>query len=438
MLNSTLGDMPHMTWTNRRNTELLDRARMVIPGGMYGHQSTAMLPDAFPQFFAQAKGARLIDVDGNAYIDFACAFGPNLFGYNHPQIEEAARDQAALGDTMTAPAPVIVDLAEQFVAMVKHAEWAIFCKNGSDATTMAMMIARAYAKRRKILVAEGAYHGTSTWSTPRLAGTLPEDRAHLVTFRYNDVESLESAFQKHRGDIAGVFASPFKHDAFQDQSLPDPAYAMAARRLCDADDALLIIDDVRAGFRMARDCSWSTIGVQPDLSAWGKAIANGHPISALAGSERVRDAAQKIYVTGSYWYSAVPMAAAVATLRQIRETGYLEHIIDIGQKLRDGLHAQATDFGFELRQTGPAQMPQILFTDDPDLRLGFAWTAAALRRGAYLHPFHNMFMNAAMTDADISLALEATEGAFRELRERRATLGPNENALMRARLQGAA
>ncbi|MGX7874584.1 aminotransferase class III-fold pyridoxal phosphate-dependent enzyme [Mesorhizobium sp. ORM6] len=248
-----------MIWTNRRNAELLDRARRVIPGGMYGHQSIAMMPDVFPQFFTEAIGARLTDADGNTYIDFASGYGPNLLGYNHPGIEAAARRQAELGDTMTAPAPVIVDLAEQFVSMVTHAEWAIFCKNGSDATTMAIMVARAYSKRRKILVAEGAYHGSSPWSTPRLAGTVPEDRAHIVTYRYNDVDSLEAAFRKHRGDIAGVFASPFKHDAFVDGSLPDPAYARAARQLCDADDALLIIDEVRAGFRIARDCSWSTI-----------------------------------------------------------------------------------------------------------------------------------------------------------------------------------
>ncbi|MGX7874583.1 hypothetical protein ACVDG5_019070 [Mesorhizobium sp. ORM6] len=159
-------------------------------------------------------------------------------------------------------------------------------------------------------------------------------------------------------------------------------------------------------------------------------------MSALAGSERARDAAQKIFVTGSYWFSAVPMAAALATLRLIRETDYLEYIIDIGQKLRDGLQAQAADFGFELRQTGPAQLSKVLFADDPDVRLGFAWTASALRRGVYLHPFHNVFINAAMTDADVSLTLEATQEAFRELRERRASLGPNQNEAMLARLHG--
>jgi glutamate-1-semialdehyde 2,1-aminomutase len=423
-----------MAWTNKRNTELLDRARKVIPGGMYGHHSTAMLPDVFPQFFERAEGTRLWDVDGNVYIDYACAFGPNLFGYRHARIEEAAQRQAKLGDTMTAPGPVMIDLAEQLVDIITHAEWAMFCKNGSDATSMALMVARAHGQCRKILVAEGAYHGTSTWSTPRPAGTLPEDRAHIVTYRYNDADSLDTVVRKHRGDIAGVFASPFKHDVFKDQAPPDPAYARLARSLCDAEDALLIVDDVRAGFRIARDCSWSTIGVQPDLSTWGKVLANGHPISALLGSERAREAAQKIFVTGSFWYSAVPMAAAVATLREICETDYLERMIHLGQSLRDGLNEQAAVFGFTLRQTGPVQMPQILFAEDPDLRLGYAWTASALRRGVYLHPYHNMFMNAAMTAADVAQTLDATEHAFRELRTRRATIGPNSNKLLRARL----
>lgn len=393
-----------------------------------------MLPEGFPQFFSRADGTYLWDVDGNRYIDFMCAFGPNLLGYHHPAVDAAARRQALLGDTLTGPGPVMVELAEQFVSMIGHAQWAMFCKNGSDATSMAMVIARAYAGRRKIIVATGAYHGASPWNTPNRTGTLPEDRAHVVYVDYNDPESLERAFRTHRGDIAGLFATPFKHEVFADQVLPDPLYAQRARALCDAEEALLIVDDIRAGFRLARDCSWSLLGVEPDLSCWGKVLANGHALSAVLGSEKVRRAASSIFVTGSFWFSAVAMAAGVATLHEIRHSDYLERTASLGEQFRQGLDARAQAAGFSLRQTGPAHMPQILFEDDPDLRLGFHWTRAALQYGVYLHPYHNMFFNAAMTEAHIEQALEGAERAFADLQGRRHQVGPNDNALVRKRL----
>src|SRR5215831_10159764 len=345
--------------TGTRNKELLEKARGVIPGGMYGHQSTALLPGVFPQFFNRAEGARLWDADGNEYIDFMCAYGPNLLGYRHQAVEAAAAMQQRLGDTMTGPSEILVDLAEQFVSLVGHADWAMFCKNGTDATTMAMMVARAHSDRRKVLVARRTYHGSAPWCTPRQRGIVPDDRAHIVYYDYNDARSLRAAFHQAEGDVAGVFVSAFRHAIFEDQALPTPEFARAVRKLCDEFGALLIVDDVRAGFRLARDCSWSTVGVQPDLSAWGKVVANGYPISVLLGSDKAREAAQRIFVTGSFWFSAVPMAAAMASLDQIKTSDYLERMEFTGRMLREGLTEQAGNHGFALRQTGPAQMPQI-------------------------------------------------------------------------------
>src|SRR5580692_2140406 len=154
-----------MAWTNSEDRALRERAKAVIPNGMYGHQSAALLPDDYPQFFGRAQGAYLWDVDGNRYIDFMCAYGPNLFGYGHEAIDEAYVDQLKRGDTMTGPGPVIVELAEALTAQVSHADWAIFCKNGTDATTMALMAARQHTKRKTIVRAKGAYHGCAPWCT---------------------------------------------------------------------------------------------------------------------------------------------------------------------------------------------------------------------------------------------------------------------------------
>ncbi|QKR99878.1 aminotransferase class III-fold pyridoxal phosphate-dependent enzyme [Sphingomonas sp. CL5.1] len=414
-----------MAWANIKARALRERAQRVIPNGMYGHESTRLLPDEFPQFFHRGEGARMWDADGNSYIDYICAFGPNLFGYGHASIDEAAAAQQRLGDTLTGPSEIMVDLAEAFVGQVSHADWAMFCKNGSDATTMAMVVARAHRGRKTILCAKGTYHGTAPWCTPRLAGILPEDRAHIVYYTYNDPDSLADAFAKHAGDVAGVFATAFRHEVFYDQQEPTLEYASTARRLCDEHDALLIVDDVRAGFRMARDCSWEPIGVRPDLSTWGKCIANGHPISALLGSDKARDAACAIFATGSFWFSAAPMAAAIETLKQIRETDYLERINQMGQRLRDGLQQQAGAHGFGLRQTGPVVMPQLLFEDDADFRVGYGWVTECLKRGAYIHPYHNLFLSAAHSEADINATLEITDQAFEALKARRDRLEPH-------------
>jgi glutamate-1-semialdehyde 2,1-aminomutase len=413
-----------MALSNSKDKALRDRAEAVIPGGMYGHQSVALVPDDYPQFFARAEGARLWDVDGNEYIDYMCGYGPNLFGYGQETINAAFVRQMEIGDTMTGPTGLIVELAEQFVAMVTHADWAMFCKNGTDATSMAMVTARAHTHRKTIVLAKGAYHGAAPWCTPRPAGTTPSDRANQIFCSYNDIASLEAAVAAAGDDLAAIFAAPFKHDAFIDQAAPDLAYARRARELCDQTGALLVIDDVRAGFRVARDCSWSAIGVQPDLSTWGKCIANGHSLSALLGAEVARKAAASIYVTGSYWFQAAPMAAALETLRLIRETDYLERMMGLGERLRAGLDERAKAAGFSLRQTGPVQMPLFLFDEDPDLRKGFEWSSAMLQRGIYTHPWHNMFLCAAMTEADIDQTLNAAESAFKHLTRVAPSLDP--------------
>lgn len=404
---------------------LRERAARVLPAGVYGHESTRMLPGSYPQFYERAQGAHLWDVDGNRYLDLMCAYGPNLLGYHDERVDAAAAAQAALGDTMTGPSARIVELAEALVAMVSHADWALLCKNGTDATTMAMTAARAQTRRRRVLVADHSYHGAAPWCTPVRTGVVMEERAFISTYTYNDVASLEAAVAAAGDDLAAVFATPFKHDSFEDQLMPDAAYARRARELCDAADAMLIVDDIRAGLRLARDCSWELLGVRPDMSTWGKTLANGLPISALLGSDRCRRGAGAMYVTGSFWFAGVPMAAAIETLRIVHETDYLERMVTLGEQLRHGLNKVADAHGFGLRQSGPVQMPQVMFDDDPDLRVGFAFTEEMVARGVLVHPWHNMFLCASMTSADIDAAIDAADDSLAAVRARRDTLEPH-------------
>ncbi len=174
------------------------RAYRAVPGGMYGHMDAAMMPVGFPQFMVSGAGCRLRDADGNEYIDFMCGWGPIVLGRRDPVVEAAVLAQLAQGDCLNGPAPVMVELAELLVDTVAHADWAILAKNGTDATTICVTIARAATGRRKVLVADGAYHDAAPWCTPRPAGVVAEDRAHLVRFDYNDIASVGGGGRRGR------------------------------------------------------------------------------------------------------------------------------------------------------------------------------------------------------------------------------------------------
>jgi glutamate-1-semialdehyde 2,1-aminomutase len=397
---------------NAVDRTLRARAARVIPGGLWGHLDAARLPPGYPQYFARAEGCRLWDVDGREFVDLMCSWGPIVLGHQHPAVEEAARRQAALGDTMNGPAPVLVELAELVVELIPHADWCIFAKNGNDATTTCVTLARAGTGRRKLLVANGSYHGAVPWCSPSLAGVTAEDRAHVVTYEYNDVASLENAVDRAGGDLAGIIVTAFRHDMSRTLDLPAPDFARRMRALCDATGAALILDDVRAAFRLDLAGSWHGLGVAPDLTAFSKSVANGHALAGIVGNDRFRDAAQSIFVTGSFWCAAVPMAAAVATLTELRRIDGPARMRAMGQRLRDGLAALAARHNIGILQSGPPQMPLLQFVGDQDFALGTAFCAEALRHGAYFHPRHNMFLSCAHGEADIDLALSAAEAGF--------------------------
>jgi len=357
-------------------------------------------------------------VSGREVVDFMCAWGPNLLGYRHPEVEAAAQAQAALGDCLNGPTPRFVELAEALVDTIAHADWVLFQKNGTDATTVALMVARAATGRRKVLAAQGSYHGAAPWCTPVPAGTTPEDRAHLIRFRYNDVASLEAAAAEAGPDLAAVLLAPIRHDLGIDQELPSAAFAQAARALCDRAGAALVLDEVRTGLRLHAAGSWEPLGIRPDLSAWSKAIANGHALAAVTGTDALRDAAGRIFTTGSFWAGGVAMAAGLATLAVARRDGLVAHLERIGSLFRQGLAEQAAALGIGIRQSGPVQMPLVLFDDDPAWEKGVTFCAEALRHGAYLHPKHNMFLSLAHTEAHIAQALRATDAGLEAVRRR--------------------
>jgi len=407
-----MDDLSPAAQRNHQDAALRDRAKRVIPGGLWGHLNAANLPAGYPQYFARAEGCRLWDVDGREFVDFMCSWGPVVLGHHNPAVEAAVQRQAALGDCMNGPGPVLVELAETLVDTVPHADWCLFSKNGTDATTTCVTLARAGTGRRKVLVARGSYHGAVPWCSPSIAGVTAEDRAHLITYDYNDIASVEAAAEQAKGDLAAIIVTAFRHDMARALELPDPAFAQALRAICDREGAALILDDVRAGFRLHLGGSWEILGVRPDLAAYSKAIANGHALSAVTGAERFREAATKVFTTGSFWCGAAPMAAAVATLGELKRIDGPAHMRAMGERLRAGFDALAAKHGVAIRQSGPAQMPLMLFEGDEAFRLGDAFCSAALEAGAYFHPRHNMFLSCAHGETDIDRALQAADAGF--------------------------
>jgi glutamate-1-semialdehyde 2,1-aminomutase len=313
----------------------------------------------------------------------------------------------------------MIELAEVLVEQVDHADWALFAKNGTDATNLAVVVARAQTGRRKVLMASGSYHGIAAWALPpESPGTTIEDHVNTILFTYNDLDTLEAAVLEAGEDqIAAIVCTPHRHDVFRDQEAVDPEFARGVREICDRIGAALVIDDVRCGMRIDPRGGWAPVGVRPDLSAWSKSLANGYPLAVLLGSDDFRDAAGQITATGSFWFAAAPMAAALTTIRLFNEIDGVERLRASGTMLQEGLREQAQAHGFDVHVTGPPQMPLLLFADDPEFAKARAWSGACARHGVYLHPVHNWFLSTAHDEPTIQEALERTDRAFDDLRE---------------------
>jgi glutamate-1-semialdehyde 2,1-aminomutase len=400
-----------------RSQQLFERSARVIPNGIYGHQTPAVLvPGAYPYFFAHGEGAHVWDVDGNEYIDYMCSYGPIVLGHRHPKVEEAALAQRQKGNCFNGPTELWAELAEHLVGITPFADWAVFAKNGSDVCTWAIEVARQHTGRPKIVMAEGAYHGTHAWCTPFTAGTTAADRAEILTFTYNDLADLERVVGEHDGKVAGIIVTPFRHDAFHDQELPVEGFHRGVRELCDRKGIVLILDDVRAGFRLHMGGSGECFGFRPDLACYCKAIANGYPLSACLGRDALRPAAEAVFFTGSYFTSAVPMAAALACLKELEASGGIEHMRRVGTVLCRGLEEQGRGHGLPVNVTGPPAIPFMSFREDEGFARNRIFGAACAARGVYVHPHHNWFLSAAHSEADIRQTLEVTDAAFAEVK----------------------
>ena len=409
--------------TYTKSREEFARAVKVIPSGVYGHLGPAegcFIPvDAFPLFGERAKGSYFWDVDGNRFIDYMCAYGPNVLGYCDPDVDAAARAQMELGNCMTSPSTKMIDFAELLVDTVNSADWAFFAKNGNDVTTLAVMTARAYTHKKKIVFFKGYYHGVAPWTQKiDYAGVLEEDVCNNIYVDWNDYEALERVFEENKDEIAAVISQPYMHGNFADNVMPAEGFWQKVRKLCTEKDAVLIIDDVRAGFRMDIAGSDHYFGFEADLICFCKALANGYNVSALCEKDFLKNTVSGISYTGSYWMSAVPFAAGIACIEKMKRLDIARLLNEKGTKVKEGLIAAAKKFDFDLRVTGMPSLFYLRIADDPTLSLHQEWVAECVRRGVFFTNHHNHFVNASLTDEDIAETVAVAEEAFEAVRKR--------------------
>ena len=317
-----------------RSEKMLDRALRTIPLGTqtFSKSYTQYPRGVSPLFVERGDGSRIWDVDGNEYIDFSNSLAAVTLGYSDPDVTEAVNRQLARGVTFTLPHPVEFACAERIVDMVPCAEMVRFGKNGSDATAGAVRLARAYTGRNRIMVC--GYHGWQDWyigSTSRDRGVprAVSDLTHPVP--YNDLDAVLGLFRSHPGEFAALIVEPMN------LVWPRPGYLNELKELVHAEGALLVFDEVVTGFRFAPGGAQELFGVTPDLATLGKGLANGFPLSAVVGRRDVMRLMEEVFFSFTMGGETLSLAAAIATMKKVREHGVPARLAELGTILLSGL-----------------------------------------------------------------------------------------------------
>jgi glutamate-1-semialdehyde aminotransferase len=389
------------------------RAQTVIPGGIPGIRAPEnFVPGAYPILLAGGQAGHVRDVDGNDYVDLLLGYGPVIVGHAEPEIDAAARARASEGFCLNLPEPIMVELAERLITMVPSAEQVLFFKTGSDATSAAVRVARAHTGRPVVL--RCGYHGWHDWCLEHDPG-VPEGASHdVIPFAYNDAGQLQELLQRHAGQVACIMLTPIGHDFDRQIEPPAAGFLEAVRALADEHDVVLAFDEVRSGFRVHIGGAQALYGVTPDLTAWGKAMSNGYPVTALVGKAGVMQSARSTFISSTYFPNGMEMAAALATLDLIEREGVLEKIAARGASLTAELEAIAQRRSLPVTLSPYPQMPFLYFdpelaSDQPRRRDRFYGDLA--QAGVFAHPRHHGFLCWRHNTADMDRLLSAVERA---------------------------
>jgi glutamate-1-semialdehyde 2,1-aminomutase len=408
----------------RRSNRLLAQAARVIPGGLNSGRRSASSCICVKE----AHGAYLWDVDGNRYVDYHAAYGPIVLGHAHPTVCDRARDAAAAGTLFGLGATSSeVRLAKSITRLVPSVDQVLLCNSGSEATYHAIRVARAFTDAPLLLRFHGPFHGFHD-EVLCTSGTLAATHNHTVWCRFNDLESVREAIGQNVGRIAAVILEPAVHNAPGGSILPQPGFLEGLRDLCDQQGIVLIFDEVITGFRHALGGYQSISGVQPDLTAMGKAIANGFPLAALGGKREIMERFNThphgdVWYGGTYNGNAVSVGAALATLAVMEREPVFEHIFALGERMRAGLRSIVAEVGVDACVGGFGSLFVLSFFPEPardhedvernDTELFLAYRRELVRRGVLEIPENvgRSHISFSHSEADIDLSLEVARDA---------------------------
>jgi glutamate-1-semialdehyde 2,1-aminomutase len=424
------------------NAALFERAQRSIPGGVNSPVRAFRAVGGTPRFIASAQGAYMVDAEGQRYIDYIGSWGPMILGHGHPAVLEAVQRAVTEGLSFGAPTEREIELAEAILALVPSAEQVRLVSSGTEAGMSAIRLARGFTGRSKLIKFEGCYHGhadallvkagsgLATFGHPTSAGVPPEVVQHTLVLEYNHVGQLEAAFAEHGPELACVMIEPIAGNMnFVRASVP---FMKRLRELCTQHGALLVMDEVMTGFRVALGGAQSLYaaaipGFKPDLSVFGKVIGGGMPLAAFAGPREVMAKLAPlgpVYQAGTLSGNPVATACGLATLREITRPGFYEALGARTQALVAGLKAAADAAGVPFCVDSQGGMFGFFFT--PELPQNYATVMATdqarfnrffhlmLDQGVYLAPalYEAGFVSAAHSQADIDATLVAAKAAF--------------------------
>ena len=421
-------------------TRAAERSLAVFPGGSLGEYD---LPPELATVLTRGEGATVWDSEGRAFTDFTMGWGSVLLGHAHPAVVAAATTQAALGSNFAYVTEPALGLAEDIVAAVACAERVRFCASGTEATSYAVRLARAYAGRPKILKFEGAYHGANDVGTvslfphrlldfphgePTSAGLGPGAAADVLVAPYNDLRTTTAILEAHRGELAGIIVEPLHRC-----TSPQPGFLQGLREISAELRLLLIFDETVTGFRLAYGGAQEYYGVRPDLATLGKGLGGGYAIGAVVGRADIMDLVREdrlgdpryVWFASSVGGNPVSTAAARATLGELRKPGTYARLFALGESLRAGLRGILEDLGVAAQVQGEGPLAALVFTDREvvDYRTAFAsdrtrartFLLGLFRRGIFLNPMSTkLYLSLAHTDADIGRFLDVARATLRE------------------------
>jgi glutamate-1-semialdehyde aminotransferase len=396
----------------RESERLLERARHVIPAftQTLSKNPTQWVQGVAPSYIARASGAHVWDVDGNRYVDFPMALGPVILGHADPDVNAAIVRQLENGISFTLPHPIEVEVAERVVELVPGAERVRFGKTGSDVTSAAVRLARAGTGRDVVLAC--GYHGWHDWyigSTSRSAGVPAAVRALVGTFGFNDLDSLDVALDARGGEVAAVILEPCGAEE------PEPGFLQGVVERGHAAGAVVIFDEIITGFRLAPGGAQERYGVRADLAAFGKALGNGMPISAIAGKAELMDMLEDVFFSGTHGGETLSLAAARAVLDRLDAAAY-EALFARGERLRAGIQRAIDDasVGDWVRIGGAAPRTVVTIREPessaPGLPAKTLVQQELLKRGVLFNGSN--FICLAHSDEDLEQAVDAYRAAF--------------------------